>query len=509
VQIVRTLTTPAPSNTPRGPAEHKPRKRYWPVTVLYRHASGLHAATVLAGIVALSVSLFVGALVQRNELQKAAGRAAEGLLVARAEDIARFMVDGTLHQNLDDGGLPGWVQVLDSNGEVTEATKNIASLRQSFVPQGRALTTVGGKPQVKVFSRLGINGGKAVLVASLKRSWPNGSFTVLVALPVVSDHAVIQHFDRLLLTLFPVMVATDGLLAWWLVRRALRPVESIRSHVASISATNLHKRVPLPPGQDSVSRLAVTMNAMLSRLESSNEQLRQFCADASHELRSPLAIMRTNLEASALENPEPAWQTMVDQLLLDQDRLENLVSDLFLLTKLDSQQPLQVDPLDLGALVSHELSRRPIPADQHRVVATPSCLVLGDVPSIVRVLCNLVDNAERYVSHTLYVAVKSTGAGVELIVDNDGPPIPPDKSLEVFQRFSRLDDARNCKTPGNGLGLAIVAEIMNAHGGSVRFEPSEVGARFVATFPLLTDQPEDLSSSGSPYGNSPGGRYPL
>jgi signal transduction histidine kinase len=487
MQVISTRTsTPTPKI--RALRTDERGKRYWPTTVLDRHARGVHAATVIAGIIALSFSLFVGALVLRSELEKAATRAAEGLVVARAEDIAKFMVDGTLRQNLDAGGFPGWVQVINSEGEVIEATRNIASLRQSFVPPERNFTPTGGEPLVQVLSGLRINAGKEVLLAGLKHSRPNDPFTVLVALPVVSDHAVIRHFDRLLLTLFPAMIATDGVLAWWLVRRALRPVESIRSQVAAISATDLTQRVQVPPGQDSISRLAVTMNNMLGRLEHSNEELRQFCADASHELRSPLATMRTNLEASALEHSDPAWRAMVDELLFDQGRLENLVSDLFLLTKLDNRQPLQLDPIDLGALVQHELSRRPIPAGQQRVVVSPTAIVLGDELSIVRVLCNLVDNAERHAAQTVYISVDQDTQdtqdtrGVRLVIDNDGPPIPPDKSLDVFRRFTQLDEAPRCEKSGNGLGLAIVAEIMSAHKGAVRFEPSEAGARFVATF---------------------------
>jgi signal transduction histidine kinase len=494
VHVVSTPTTTAAHNQIHALTTDERGKRHWPTTVLDRLAKGVHAATVIAGIISLSLSLFVGALVLRNELEKAAARAAEGLVVARAEDIAKFMVDGTLRQNLDEGGLPGWVQVINSEGEVIEATRNIASLPQSFVPPERNFTPTGGEPRVQVLSGLRINAGKEVLVAGLKHSRPNGPFTVLVALPFVSDHAVIRRFDRLLLTLFPAMIATDGVLAWWLVRRALRPVESIRSQVASISATDLAQRVQIPPGQDSIGRLAVTMNDMLGRLEHSNEELRQFCADASHELRSPLATMRSNLEVSAMESSDPTWTTMVDHLLIDQDRLENLVTDLFLLTKLDNQQPLGLEPLDLGALVQHELALRPRPANQQCIVDAPSAVIDGDEQSVARVLRNLVDNAERYATSAVYVTVRNTAAGIELIVDNDGPPIPPDKSLEVFRRFTRLEEPRNTYKTGNGLGLAIVAEIMQAHNGSVRFEPSAIGARFVATFPFLKSEHEDSLS---------------
>jgi signal transduction histidine kinase len=468
----------------RSTADHNDQS--WASTWFGRNVRGVHGATVISGIVAVSLALFIGALVLRSELNAATMRTVKTEAIIRASDIAEMMTDGEHRHNLDFGGLPGWVWVLDDKGAVIDTTRNLEPFRDSFVPAAhfvrRPLQT---GPIVKHLSGFPVNNGDPVIVASVSGIRPNGSFTVLAALPLASARSVLGGLDGALLKVFPGLVAIMGLLAWWLVRRALRPVEAIRTQVAVISATDLHQRVPLPPGQDSVSRLAMTMNAMLGRLEQSNEELRQFCSDASHELRSPLATMRTNLEASALEHSEPAWKTMIDELLVDQGRLENLVSDLFLLTRLDNKQPMERDPMDLGALVEYELARRPTPVGQQRVVVAPSFIVLGNEPSIVRVLCNLVDNAERYASHTVSVSLLPSDCGVDLVVDNDGPPIPSDKSLEVFRRFTRLDGADPSGKPGNGLGLAIVAEIMRSHEGTVRFEPSPAGAQFVATFPSL------------------------
>jgi signal transduction histidine kinase len=455
-------------------------------TWLNRHARGVHAATVISGTVALSLALFIGALVLRSELTAATIRTVKTEAIIRANDVAEMMTDGEHRHNLDIGGLRGWVWVLDDKGTVIDTTHNLEPFRNSFVPAAqfvrRPLQT---GPIVKILSGLVVNNGDPVIVACVSGIAPNGPFTVQAALPLTYADSVLGGLDGSLLKVFPALVAIMGLLAWWLVRRALRPVEAIRIQVAAISASDLHQRVPLPPGQDSINRLAVTMNAMLGRLEQSNGELRQFCADASHELRSPLATMRTNLEASTLEHSEPAWKTMVDELLIDQNRLETLVSDLFLLTRLDGRQPMEQDPIDLGALVQHELSLRPTPVGQQRVVVAPSSIVLGNERSIVRVLRNLVDNAERYASNTVYVSLQPSDSTVDLVVDNDGPPIPPDKSLDVFKRFTRLDGADQSGKPGNGLGLAIVAEIMRSHQGTVRFEPSPAGAQFVATFPTL------------------------
>jgi signal transduction histidine kinase len=467
-------------------------RRCWGQRLLDRYVRSLHAATVLSGIVALIVSLLVGVFVLQKHLKVAGDRLVRQQALTRATDVAEMMARGERDPALDYGGLPGWVQVVDHRRSVIAATQNIAFMKSAFAPTPLVLAAVlrtDLERDTTIATGLSINSGNRVALATVVGIRPSGPFVVLAAVPLDLTIAAKRNLDRTLLAGFPVLIVIDALIVWWLIRRALRPVEAIRSQVAAITVTDLHLRVPLPPGEDSIRRLANTMNAMLSRLEIANEQTKQFCADAAHELRSPLASIRTQLEVSALENPDPSWKAMIEELLVDQDRLELLVSDLFILTRLDAHEPLALDAVDLGALVRHELDRRPIPTGQIRTVDVTSAVMLGDENSIVRVLRNLVSNAERHATSSVHITVNSAADnGVALSVSNDGLAIPAAKSLEIFERFSRLDDSRYRDEGGAGLGLAIVSELMRSHNGTVQLLPGANGATFVATFVGLSPE---------------------
>jgi signal transduction histidine kinase len=469
--------------------------RCWMQRLLDRYVRGLHAATVLSGIAALVVSLLVGVFVLQRHLNIAADRLVRQQALTRATDVAEMMSRGQHRPQLDYGGLPGWVQVVDQHRSVLTATQNIAFMKTAFAPTPLVLAAelrTDIDRDTTIASGLSINSGNKVALATVMGIRPNGPFVVLAAVPLDLTIAAKRNLDRTLLLGFPALIFIDALIVWWLIRRALRPVEAIRSQVATITATDLHLRVPLPPGEDSIQRLANTMNAMLGRLEIANEQTKQFCADAAHELRSPLASIRTQLEVSALENPDPSWTAMVNDLLIDQSRLELLVSDLFILTRLDAYEPFILDPVDLGALVRHELDRRPVPTGQIRTVDASSGVILGNENAIVRVLRNLVSNAERHAISSVHITVNNVAEnGVALSVSNDGAPIPEEKSSEIFQRFTRLDDSRHRDEGGAGLGLAIVSELMRNHNGTVALLPGSQGATFVATFVGLA--PEEPS----------------
>lgn len=480
-------------------ARADPTLRRWRQRTLDRYVRSIHAATVFAGIVALFVSLLVGVFVLQSHLKVSGNRLMRQQALTRATDVAEMMSRGQHRPELDYGGLPGWVQVLDQHNVVIAATQNVRFLPGPFASTPRS-PAAQLRPDIdkdtKISSGLSINSGDDVALATVVGIRPNGPFVVLAALPLDLTIAAKGNLDRTLLAGFPVIVTIDALIVWWLVRRALRPVEAIRSQVAAITATDLHLRVPSPPGEDSIQRLADTMNAMLHRLESANEQTKQFCADAAHELRGPLATIRTQLEVSALENPDPAWGATVAELLVDQERLELLVSDLFILTRVDAQEPFVLDALDLGALVRHELDRRPIPVAQVRTVDASSEVILGNEQAIVRVLRNLVSNAERHAATSVHITVnKSADNGVALSVSNDGVAIPAEKSLEIFERFTRLDEARSRDEGGSGLGLAIVSELMRNHNGTVTLAAGTSGATFVATFQALSPDAQPILSS--------------
>jgi signal transduction histidine kinase len=386
-----------------------------------------------------------------------------------------------LNRHFSQPVLPGWVQVIDQQGRVVASTANIAAMKEPFAPLPRPI-----QPTVRSLAGLSIDSGERLAVASLGTSHQNINYTVLAAVPLDIADTADARVARVLLVVFPTLLLLAALVISSVVKRALRPVEAIRAEVATISSSDLSRRVPVPAGEDEVSKLADTMNSMLARLERSADQQRHFVADASHELRSPLASLRSQLEVTAIDNKDPAWATTVQDMLIDHDRLERLVSDLLLLTRTDSRETLSLEPLDLGYLVRQELARRPTPPSQTRTVDASNALIAGDQDALVRVLRNLVDNAERHAISSVHVAVNSsTGGQVSLTVHDDGVGIPAGQEHHIFERFARLDDARASDAGGSGLGLAIVAELAQAHTATVGVDTAAKGARFVVRFPAL------------------------
>ena len=273
------------------------------------------------------------------------------------------------------------------------------------------------------------------------------------------------------------MIALVALAAWYFTGRALRPVEAIRLEAESITGTTMHRRVPEPDSDDEVGRLARTMNAMLDRLETSSRKQRQFVSDASHELRSPLASIRTNLEV-ALRNADQAdWPEVANRALAEDVRMEDTVSELLELARLDEATgPLALDQLpdvDLDELVLDDtVQQRRVPVDTTRVSAGR---VHGRREQLTRVVRNLLDNAARHANAQVAVELSTDDTEVVLVVDDDGPGVPVDERDRVFDRFTRLDDGRARDAGGLGLGLSMVKAITEQHGGTVTIDDAPLG----------------------------------
>jgi signal transduction histidine kinase len=247
----------------------------------------------------------------------------------------------------------------------------------------------------------------------------------------------------------------------------------------------LDRRVPEPPGDDEIARLAVTMNAMLERLERSVSRQQRFVADASHELRTPLTRMRAELEVDdndpANADPAATRRSQLDEIV----GLQQMLEDLLILARSDAGTPDRAaGPVDLDDIVLEELRSRPptsVTIDASRVSAAQ---VVGDAGQLRRVVRNLVDNAARHGRSSVVIELAEVGTSAILTVTDDGPGIPPERRAEVFKRFARLDESRTGDAGGAGLGLAIVHDIVSRHGGTIDVgEGPAGGARFVVTLP--------------------------
>ncbi|WP_413799133.1 sensor histidine kinase [Streptomyces iranensis] len=299
-------------------------------------------------------------------------------------------------------------------------------------------------------------------------------------------------------------------LTWLLVGRALRPVAAMRQEFTEITERDLHRRVPVPRARDEIHRLARTMNATLDRLHRAMTRQRQFVADASHELRSPIAAVRAQLELVLARPSRTDWPAAVHKALRDTDRLQAVASDLLLLARLDAQEAPPKAAVDLGALAAEEVRRHPgaLTMDRPPMATTDQPTMAGGHPTktgdrltksgnqdraavvtgsrvqLSRLLTNLADNARRHTRTSVSITVAVQGGMVELAVDDDGPGIPESDRERVFERFTRLDDARARQDGGTGLGLAIANDIAHAHGGTLTVLTSpRGGARLLLRLP--------------------------
>jgi signal transduction histidine kinase len=293
-------------------------------------------------------------------------------------------------------------------------------------------------------------------------------------------------------------------LTWSVVGRTLRPVAAIRAQMSEITVSDLSMRVPLPPGDDEIAQLARTANQTLSRLEGAVEQQRRFASTTSHELRTPIAGLRTQLEEALIYPDDVDPRDAIRGALSATGRIEAIVNDLLLLARLRTADPAPPELIDLGALVKEEASRGAgVPV---RVRAASGVRVEGSRIQLIRVVSNLLSNARRHAETDVQITVQSAEGQAVLEVVDDGAGIAPADRERVFERFTRLDDGRRRDSGGSGLGLAISRDIAAAHHGTLRVEESRRGARFVLRLPLADAERPNPGQNGTSGTESKPGR---
>ncbi|MEU8548350.1 HAMP domain-containing sensor histidine kinase [Streptomyces roseoverticillatus] len=328
------------------------------------------------------------------------------------------------------------------------------------------------------------------------------------ALTVLNDVDGATHAVAIgLLAGAPPLIALAAAIAWAVTGLALRPVTTIRTELAAVTASALDRRVPVPAAGDEVAQLARTVNATLDRLELAVGRQRQFVADASHELRNPVAAVRSRLEV-ALAAPGGPSPEAVRAALEDTVRLQGVAADLLLLARFDARAPMAAaEPADLALLAAEEAARRTAARVPVSVRAGAPVPLRGRTGQLERLLANLVDNALRHAASRVVITASLDEAAGRAVLEvaDDGPGIPEEERERVFERFVRLDAARARESGGSGLGLAIAREIARAHGGSLAVAPGGEGARLVAWFPVTGSAPNDPSGStpGGPPGSAP------
>ncbi|WP_380169003.1 ATP-binding protein [Jannaschia sp. R86511] len=461
-----------------------------PVRAPVRWARGVRARTAISATVVVAVTLLLAAaalvVLQRQQLVQAV------TLLARqqGEAVAQQIRDGGVG-TVDLAAVGGasreqtLVQVVTPDGLVVAASSDV----EGEQPVSSA-TTGAGQVDVRSVPELPIGEDDPFVVVVTGVATPDGVVRVITAQSLES----VQRSTAVTLTLvgvgYPLLLLAVGVTSYVFAGRALAPVEAIRRRVGEVTAQDLSARVPVPATGDEIARLAETMNVMLGRLQGSAAAQSRFVADASHELRSPLATIRAAAEVSGSHPEAMDWPAAASTVLAETDRLERLVSDLLLLARSDEEGlVMRAEDVDLDDVVVAEAARVRQAGVAEVVVDVRSVRVRGDAQHLVRAVRNLTDNAARYSRSTVTLRLRAQDATAQLEVLDDGPGIVEAERERVFERFVRLDTSRERGTGGTGLGLAITRQVARAHGGDVEVTAPtgsgvRSGARFVLTLPL-------------------------
>jgi signal transduction histidine kinase len=425
------------------------------------------AATVVTGLAVLLAGVWLVRTVEGSLTDRARDESERQL-----EELRAAIEDGRSVQQLDLDAV-AYVQVV-RDGRVVASTPALVGLPP--------LSTLAGEEGI-----IRIDRAPMTLSQELVES-PSGRVQLIAASPLDPVRRSVDAVEDGLLVSLPLLVGMVAFLAWVLAGRALRPVEAIRAEVEAISGTTLDRRVPVPSSDDEVARLARTMNAMLDRLQDASTRQQRFVADASHELRSPVAAIRTELEVAQRTGGPEDWPAVADRLLAEEARLEAVITDLLLLASLDEgaalPDPVAVDLAD----EAREEARRRAPGRIEVAVevdAPAPVIVLGSRMQLRRALSNLLDNAGRHARTTVRVSVLERDGRARVLVDDDGAGIAEADRERVFERFTRLDDHRTRASGGAGLGLSLVRRIAELHHGAVHVDTAPLGgARLVLDLPL-------------------------
>jgi signal transduction histidine kinase len=486
---------------------------------------GLRARVTLIAASGLLVALVAGDLLLLGTLRASLTRSVDDTARSGATEVAALLDASRLPSPVPVAAGTVTIQVLDASGRIVNVSPGADRLVPVVTPaQAAALA----------------NGDSAVLIQGAPFDMPAllrvavvraaGGDLVIAAVPYSSAADSLRVVGHALVFGTPVLFLVFTGAIWLAVGSTLRPISLLRRGAAQVTVTAVPADLPVPEARDEVRLLALTLNDMLSRLADAQQRQRSLVSDTAHELRSPLASIRTQLEV-ALDHPAGQdWGQTARDVLADTLRLSRLAEDLLLLARLDERAGVPsgtfVDLAELSrtvcgrygdarvpviAAVGAGAGAGPVAASGADSVAASgadlvagretgaagretggACVVMGDPDRLDRMLVNLIDNAVRYAKSSVVVSAVRSGAWTELTVVDDGPGIPEADRERAFDRFGRLDDARHrCGDGGDGagLGLAIVRATAQAYGGTARLEGVQAGGaglRAVVRFPSVT-----------------------
>jgi signal transduction histidine kinase len=442
----------------------------------------LRARLTLATSAGLALALALAAVLLLSALHASLVRALDLSARQGAVEVAALLDQGRLPSPVPVAPGTLTIQVLDATGRITNISPGADRLVPMLPPAQARAAARTGQARTLAGPPLGLPSLLRVVAVGAA-----GHHVVIAAISYTQASDSLATLAKVLAIGTPLLFGLLALATWLLTGSTLRPIAALRRGAAEVTGTGVPRALPVPPAQDEVRLLAVTLNDMLARLAEAQQRQRDLVSDTAHELRSPIASIRAQLEV-ALDHPDGLdWTETARDVHADTLRLARLTEDLLLLARLDGQ-PLRRKPTDLAAVCESVAARYATARVPVRAEAEGSYVVAGDQDALARLLVNLLDNAVRHAASRVCVSVRADGGWAVLTVTDDGPGIAPEDAERAFGRFARLDDARSrAGEEGAGLGLAIVKSTAEAHGGSVSLDDAGPGLRAVVRLPLAAE----------------------
>ncbi len=450
---------------------------------------GLRARLTVASAAGLALALLAAALLLLLTVHASLIRNLDTTARQGAQEVAALADASRLPDPVPVAAGTLTVQVLDASGRIVDASPGADRLVPLLEPGQAAAIARSGGGVLRDGRPFGIPALVQVVAVTDRRHQ-----TIIAAVAYEPVRESLATVNRALALGTPLLLVLLAGASWLVVGSTLRPIAALRRGAQVITATGRPRALPVPEAEDEVRSLAITLNDMLTRLGAAQQHQRALVSDTAHELRSPIASIRAQLEV-ALDHPDAQdWRQTATDVLADTLRLARLAEDLLVLARLDERdgRPLPGHPVDLARLTETEVARHEGARVPVRFRTAQPATIAGDTDGLRRLLANLIENALRYARSEVQVSVTSADGQARITVADDGPGIPQADRERAFARFARLDAARSRgedDSGGAGLGLAIVRATARAHGGDAWLEDAAPGLRVVVRLPVLPAPP--------------------
>ncbi|HXA41832.1 MAG TPA: ATP-binding protein [Candidatus Solibacter sp.] len=446
--------------------------------------AGIFSVVAIVAAAALWLALSRTEYSSIDDSLAGAARGAESALVTRGtppsagDDVLPPPASGEIPVGELVFSRTGTVLQHNDTAPSSSALGSIATTAASSSSPALSTQTIDGESQRILSTRVELRSGDSVVI--------------VVTRSLAETNRLLFNAGLVLVVGMAMLVVAAAVVGYGLAGAALRPVREIASTARNFSERDLHRRLELDLPPDELGELADTFNGMLARMETAFESLRRFTADAAHELRAPLTMMRTEAEVT-LSKPrtEKEYRASLQTMLSEAERLGRLADQLLLLARADAGAlNAQMTKILIPGLVAEAGARWRSVAARHDVTILDEVgsqgYVWGDVDLMTRLLDNLIDNALRHTPDggTVTLSVAAVDSWWEIAVADSGPGVDPGLRDLLFERFARADPARRRDTGGAGLGLALCAVIARLHNGSISLDAgAPQGARFVVRLP--------------------------